>query len=142
MYERTYGPKYRDLGEYPTAAQIAKAVRQDIKAADKAGDLPAFPAGVKFAVTCQNFAGGCSVDVNVKQAPEDWAWTEIPEGWRRYPTETKRISDELQALAKALDVILNAYNRDGSEIQVDYFDVRYYASVYLGEYSGGGLVLA
>jgi hypothetical protein len=155
MYERTYGPKYNDLGEYPSAAKIAAAVRADIKAADAAGELAPYPEGVKFKVRSETFAGGCAVNVYVDVrallgwtpdhwgTTSEWVWTEIPEDLRRYPSENRRISDELRALASKLAEIRSAYNHDGSEVQVDYFDVRYYGSVFLGDGPGGlgGLVL-
>ena len=62
--ERTYGNGYVEVYEqHATAADIARLVRRDLKAAKKDG---AFPEGVTFSVRCRNFAGGRSVDVTIK----------------------------------------------------------------------------
>lgn len=139
MYERTYGTKYQSLGEYPSAATIAKAVRSDLKAAVKAGDLP----GVKYYVRCSNFSMGCSVDVYVDYQGEV-SCTECngQRNSRSYEGQHGNLCQhcapwgsstwmhpEAKVVHDKVDAILNAYNHDGSEILTDHFDVRYYGNV-------------
>ena len=71
MYERSYGTKYQEFhtdanGErvYRSAAEIAKAIRADIKAAVKAGELPK----ARYSVKSDSYTGGSSVDVTIGEA--------------------------------------------------------------------------
>jgi len=62
QYERQYGARYdRTL----TTTEIAKRFREDVKAAQAAGDLPL---GLKVSVTTKYFSGGSSIHVVVKAA--------------------------------------------------------------------------
>lgn len=152
MYERSYGYRYAELGDHPSAADIARVVRADIKQAQSEGLLPT---RWSYSVRSDTFAGGCSVDVEVKDCPDAWmecpgyrpdtkhdhadgAWTATGCGnyWCKaaYPdkagAEPHQILTEEASVAKmTLERIHNAYNHDGSEIMVDYFDVRYYGTV-------------
>jgi hypothetical protein len=82
------------------------------------------------------------VDVEVQDCPdaykpcEGWngcrnVWCrakgleEYRHGWEDHDV----LTDEAEAARMTLDRIHNAYNHDGSEIQTDYFDVRYYGVV-------------
>ena len=151
---RSYGYLYETLGRYPSAADIAKAIRSDIKTAVKEGLLPAHWA---YSVRCANFAGGCSVDVTVRKCADAWqecdgtvpgtrhstpsgGWTahSCPNVWCAGHNDPKyahaaEVHDTLTEEARAAEVTLerihNAYNHDGSDIQTDYFDVRYYGTV-------------
>lgn len=158
MYERNYGYRYTELGEYPTTAEIAKAIRADIKTAISEGLLPGKP--VTYSVRSDNFAGGCSVDIEVRDWPEAWQdctgtvpgsetvhehngqrYTSshaCPDVWcagRNDPAYAhaakhhKTLTADARAAHMTLERIHGAYNHDGSEIQVDYFDVRYYGHV-------------
>ncbi len=133
MYERTYSQKHQaDMG----IKDIAKAVRKDIKDAQKSGDLPQ----MKVSVRIQRYSGGQSLHVDIKEFPIQFlnAYrvklsqehsnvfvgnlpSEHP-ARELYTPLAKKALDSLQSLA-------NAYNYNGSEIMVDYFDVNYYLHV-------------
>lgn len=133
MYERTYGYRYTELGEYPSAAEIAKAMRHDIKQAVTDGLLPAH---WSYSVRSDTFSGGCSVNITVRDCPDAW--------WHRPDTCTLsycpacasdlgcdryKLTPDAESARITLQRIHNAYNHDGSEVQTDYFDVRYYGNV-------------
>jgi hypothetical protein len=124
MYEITYGSKY---DESLDTAEIAKLVRKDIKAEVKAGNLPSAP--VKYSVRIERFAGGSSINIFVKGYDKPASlWTEFgPFGQPGYVR-----TDEATAIIARLDSILNAYNFDGSEVQVDYFHVNFYGHATFG----------
>jgi hypothetical protein len=121
---RAYGPRYRDLGRYPSAAEIAKAIRADVKAAQKAGDLPA---GITVSVRARNFAGGCAVDLSVTAGLDD-AFLYGP--GPREPF-TRAYTDAAKDLRTRLETIREAYNHDGSDSMTDHYDVRYYGATEL-----------
>lgn len=139
MYERSYGYRYAELGEYPSAAEIAKAIRADVKQAVGEGLLPA---RWSYSVRSDTYSGGQSVDVEVRDCLDAW---EACDGgvrcrnvWcaaRNDPVYAHAaephfvLSEEAEAAKMTLQRIHGAYNHDGSEIQVDYHDVRYYGTV-------------
>lgn len=148
MYERSYGSKYAG---FQTAADVAKQVRADIKAAQKAGDLPAM---MKVSVTSESYSMGQSVDVKVLYDPSYWrdcdgvvpstkveheggGWSGRSCGWHGHEHgETHQaLTAEAEGWWKTLRAIHGAYNHDGSEIQVDYFDVLYYGQVTMEDAS-------
>jgi len=133
MYERSYSEKHEagmDIKD------IAKAVRADIKAAQKEGTLPK----MKISVRTERYSGGQSLSVTIKEFP-----IQILNIWRvkiqkenpnyfighiceDHPAYEMYTPLAKKALAK-LKEISNAYNYDGSETMVDYFDVNYYEHV-------------
>lgn len=151
---RSYGYLYETLGRYPSAADIAKAIRADIKTAVNEGLLPAHWA---YSVRCANFAGGCSVDVTVRKCADAWQECDgtvpgsrrpTPSGgatfnacnnpycagrndpmYAKYATVHDTLTEDARAAEVTLERIHGAYNHDGSDIQTDYFDVRYYGTV-------------
>jgi hypothetical protein len=114
MYERSYGAKYvKDL----SVVDIAKRIREDIKAAVAAGELPA------------------SLKVSVRKVHHRSLAVKLSGGVDgplyvagRYKGDA-RLSNEAIRIRRAVEKIANAYNYDGSEISLDYFDVNYYLSV-------------
>jgi hypothetical protein len=127
MYEISYGTKYEATKDLNRTA-IAKLVREDIKAAVKAGTLPR----AKYSVRKRDYAGGGSIDISFSHVEGDFVL--FNEERVRFDIATKDreftympiYSEQAKALTDALDAILNAYNFDGSESQVDYFHVRFY----------------
>jgi len=132
---RVYGEKYgkvRHLG----VVEIAKFMRADIKLALKVakavaepGALATFdafaaiPDDIKITVRTRHYS---SIDIVVRNIPEQWGWTEETDHWdrkRAVPTPA------LKALAQELKAIHRAYNYDGSDSSTDYFDVNYYGGV-------------
>lgn len=153
MYERSYGYKYAEGGKLDTAA-IAKLIRADIKTAVREGILPERWA---YSVRIDRFSGGSSIDVRVKSCADAWqacpgykigsrhdlpsgGWTATGCGnpWCKAGGQHKDLPDaeyhdvltEEASVAKlTLERIHNAYNHDGSDSMVDYFDVNYYGTV-------------
>lgn len=139
MYERSYGYRYAELGEHPTTATIARAMRADIKQAKAEGLLPAH---WFYSVRSETFAGGSAVEITVKRCADAWqpcdggiacrnVWCAAHNDSRyAHAAETHQVlTEDAEAARMTLERIHNAYNHDGSEIQVDYFDVRYYGGV-------------
>ena len=144
---RWYGAKY-DHEHRLSTTDIAKLIRQDIKLARKVAKMAAAPgslavadpiadapAEVKFSVRSQYFSGGSSIDIHICGIPQAWGWETRED---RYGYMTEMATPALAALAREIKSIMDAYNHDGSDIQSDYFDVRFYGSVY----NEGGRVLA
>lgn len=130
MYERTYGAKYDGSLD---VAEIAKLVRKEIKAEIKAGR---FPKGLKVSVRIRRFAGGCSLDAEITGVPDGFVIRnpervklEAENPNEHYPTcHYPILTEKAEAIEKKIKSIIAAYNHDGSEIQVDYFDVNFYSS--------------
>lgn len=131
MYERSYGSKYAEFftnedgtHRWRTAAEIAAAIRADIKAAVKAGDLPK---EAKYSVTCENYSGGRSINVVVRDLPGAWVPADSEEAApHRWGVEGNVLSLTAKAVQDKVKEIHGAYNYDGSEAMVDYYDVNYY----------------
>ena len=137
--ERTYGSGYVEVyGQHATAADIARLVRRDLKAAKKDG---AFPEGVTFSVRCRNYAGGRAVDVTIKgyEGPVSCPECQGQRNSRTYAglhgdlcqtcaTWNGWMAPEAEELYRVVDMMREAYNYDGSNTQIDYFDVSYYGS--------------
>ncbi len=143
---RAYGAKYDHAGTMDITG-IAKLVREDIKLARKVAKKTAEPGALaiidplgdapeemKFGVRISRFAGGCALDIHVKNIPAEW-WTEERDDWGDI---CRRTTPRLKALAAELRSIMNAYNHDGSDLMTDYSDVRFYGHVLSEE----GLTLA
>ena len=119
---------------------IAKLVRADIKAAVKAGTIPA----AKYGVRTERYSGGQSLKVNVSALSfevlsEERVLLEHDEPHAYHGGHW--MSEGAKALEKALDAICDAYNFDGSDIQTDYFHVNFYANVTV-DYDGDAERLA
>lgn len=136
MYERIYGAKYnRDL----STTEIAKLVRTDIKAAMKAGTLPK----AKYSVRTEYYSGGSSLYVTISKVEEPRFFLYNParlEHEVRTPHATlgpdaqMLYSSVATALLKNVEALVNAYNHNGSDIMVDYFDVKFYEHVTFGDW--------
>lgn len=127
MSEITYGDKYdRSL----TTTQIAAAFRADVKRETAAGNLPR---GLKLSVKTRYFSGGSSIDVKLVAVPEGLPVRNpgYDPSWRAPESINDPLSPELRAALKLLASLLDAYNFDGSDIQTDYFHVRFYGHVEL-----------
>ena len=132
MSERVHGEKYDAKLSTPA---IAAKVREEIKALVKSGELPR----AKYSVRSESFAGGSAIRVRITEvAPfelvsSDWVlwtiWNNDPSGIRNPGGARNRHTPKAAALLKRIESMLAAYNHDGSDIQSDYFDVKFYASV-------------
>lgn len=121
---KTTGTKYdstRDIKE------IAKLVRQDIKAAVKAGDLPKLKASVRIS----RYSMGQSLDVEIKEvdcpvANPDRVADDL---LGVHPPNHKLCTDEAYAVKDKVQVLVDEYNYDNSDSMTDYFDVNFYCRV-------------
>jgi len=101
-------------------AEIAKALRVDIREAVRAGELPA---GLKASVTISRFSMGCSLSVNVTALPAGFP---VLAGDPECPHAK---APETCALLKQLEGLVDAYRRDDSDSSVDYFSCNFYKHV-------------
>lgn len=149
MYERSYGYKY-DTQKGLSTADIAKLIRADIKQSIKDGMLTD---RWTYSVRSENFSGGSAITIRVKDCAT--AWREC-DGWasktrhadgsitgascrnmwcaaradaREGATTHQVLTAEGEVTKMTLERIHGAYNHDGSDSQVDYFDVNYYGGV-------------
>lgn len=146
MYERSYGYRYEE-GEKLSTPEIAKLIRKEIKTAIGEGLLPA---RWKYSVRSESFSGGSSIDVRVKDCADAWmpcpgyqrlsgggragcrnAWCKA--GGIHMDLAAAEYHDVLTEEAEAAEVTLKrihgAFNHDGSDSMIDYFDVNYYGTV-------------
>ena len=107
------GEKY--IGRRPVK-EVAVDIRRDIKDAVSSGELPT---GLKFSVKSDT-RGTSAVRVRVS-------------GTGRTRDESGRLTGEAKAVYEKVDSIVNAYNRDNSDMMTDYFDVDYYGTVQLDD---------
>lgn len=134
---RVYGSKYEQSKDM-RLPDIAKLMREDIKMARKVGKqmsepgaiavidaLGTMPTQIKVSVTSQYYSGGGSIDITVKNIPDEWGFVEA----ERYGRPCIVPSPAFQAVLADLRVIHAAYNYDGSDILTDYFDQKYLGSV-------------
>lgn len=151
MYERSYGYKYEEGGKLDTAA-IAKRIRADIKTAVREGLLPSSWA---YSVRTDRFSGGSSIQVYVKNCADAWMtcpgykvgtrhdhegggwsatgcgnpWCNVSNPDKAGAEDHTVLTEEGLAAKMTLERIHGAYNHDGSDSMVDYFDVNYYGTV-------------
>lgn len=147
MYQRHYGAKYAEPAKYASAADIAKLIRLDIKAAIADGSLPGTTRN--YSVRSRSYSGGQAIDIDAKGL--DGLWQQCPgyiedkygtggiyscgNVWCKAGGEYKdspsaRYHQILTAQGRQIENLLqaihDAYNHDGSNSQVDYFDRRYW----------------
>lgn len=129
MYEVTYGSKYGATKDM-RRSELAKLMRADIKAAKAAGELPA---DLTVSVKTREYSGGGSIDMYITGPAR--LYNPLYLLWHADTRNTNifvpghllpRLTPEGDAALETLKKIHFSYNYDGSEIQVDYFNVRYY----------------
>lgn len=134
MRETVYGARYEETRSMSTT-DVAKSFRADVKAAIKAGDLPK---GLKLSIRTKYYSGGSSISVDIVAFPgrvlnaERIKWdAENPHGtYYNCPESVRELHNgAVCATLAKLEAMLDAYNFDGSDSQVDYFHVRFYAHV-------------
>jgi hypothetical protein len=128
MYEITYGSKYESVKGLPLR-EITALMRKDVKAAVKAGELPA---DWKYSVTMK---GGAIYPVATAPRP---VYAADPDSYPfafNYETGKYVTGYENRRTAEATEVyevltgILNSYNYNGSDVMTDYFNVNFYGYV-------------
>jgi hypothetical protein len=134
---RAYGSKY-DHDKWLSLTEVAALIRADIKLARKIGKRAAEPGALKtvdpigdapaelrFSVRKEQYTVSGRIDITIRNIPAQWGFTKQERYGEIYDAPTPA----LQALANALKEILDAYNYDGSDLDTDYFDVRFYGHV-------------
>lgn len=124
--DRFRGSRYESTRDLDLA-EIAKLVRADLR------DL--VKRGFKCAVRISRFSGGQSLKVEVKSTPQGFrvlnqerlAWER--EHPHQHCTHLAIFSDEAIEVQRKIESLVASYNRDNSDTQTDYFDVRFYSSV-------------
>lgn len=101
-------------------ADVAKALRAEIKAAVKSGKLPR---GLKASVTISRFSMGCSLSVKVTAVPAGFV---ILAGDPECPHAK---SPAAAALLAKIEAMIAPYHRDDSDTMTDYFNVNFYKHV-------------
>ncbi|MFJ2882439.1 hypothetical protein ACIQGT_14040 [Streptomyces sp. NPDC093108] len=135
---RVYGDKYDTVRNLALPA-IAKLMRQDVKLARKLGQeaaepgalalmdaLGVMPAEIKVSITSRYYSGGGSIDIRVKNIPDDWGFVkeEDTHGYVRTVP-----SPALAAVLADLKVIHWSYNFDGGDPYAEYAHRNYLGSV-------------
>lgn len=115
-----YGNKYTG---FRPAAEVAALIRADLKAAQKAGELPT---DVTFSVRARSYAGGQAVDLTIIGRTNAFIYVEYTDA---YDVHRREYSDQARELMGKVEGIHQAYNRNRSDSMVDYFDVMYYGTV-------------
>jgi len=120
--------------------EIAKRLRREIKAALKAGELPA----CKYSVRTSRYSMGQSLNVSITETPfpvHNREFLELEhkilyvsdvadrQGLRWELEETDRWTQEAIDLIKTMKGMANQWNYDGSDSQTDYYHVNYSMSV-------------
>lgn len=142
---RSYGAKYDDVRGIYDIAVIAKLMRADIKISRKLGlkaaepgeiaipdPIADAPAQIKISVRTQKYSGGGSINILIRDVPEDWRTVCYDDRGN----ERRGCGPALAALADELRAIHQAYNYNGSDAMTDYFDVNYYGGVSVEEPEG------
>lgn len=128
------GAKY-EAKTYQTAAEIAKLIRADIKAAIAADDLPG--TARNYSVRIDNFSGGRSIRIAAKGLDGVWetckglAATGCNHWGCEHGRQTEVLTSEGQRIEKLLQSFHNAYNYDHGDSMTDYFNVNYYGSAHV-----------
>lgn len=122
VYQHRTGSKYAG---YRDVAEIARDVRVDLKAAQKAGYLPA---DVKISVRSEKFSMGQTMRLEVKGLGDEDLYqpkSDLDMSWERRNTAYAReVRDRVEAIAKA-------YDQTDSESQTDYHHGTYFCFVEL-----------
>ncbi|MFF3256984.1 hypothetical protein ACFYWP_39790 [Actinacidiphila glaucinigra] len=140
--EIRYGAKYEQVKGL-SLTDIAKIIREDIKLARKVDQqmsspgavaiidaltpLAAMPKQIKVSVRTDYFSGGGAIRVKVYNLPDGWGFVRKRD--HRSGRDEWVPSPAFQKVLDALKEIHGAYNYDGSDAQVDHFNVNYYGQV-------------
>jgi hypothetical protein len=119
MYADTFvGAK---AGQISDAAEISKAVKKELTAMRKAGELPA---EITFSVKSRKYSMGQAVDVTVS----GWTYEQVytREFYPEYGREFNKVKPEAEAIIEKIEAVRNQYNREAINSMIDYFDVNYY----------------
>lgn len=139
-YNNFYGSEYE---KFPTVKEVAASVRKVLNAATKDAASPMF--GAKVSVRYETFSGGCAIRTNIstdQHAVHVWnSWEDNDPatvcticGIQLIKARSDRytkpwLTDLGFAMHEFASGLLIVHNHDRSDIQTDYFDVRFYGQV-------------
>jgi hypothetical protein len=137
------GSKYESTKNL-THAQLCARIRDEIKAAVAAKKLPK----AKYGVSKHDYAGGWSINIKIAELPfpvANAAWhylefvnvanmrmlssTELLDRMGFGPRDEPSLTREAFALRTTLQELVDEFGYDHSDLQTDYFNVRFYASL-------------
>lgn len=104
--------------------EIAKLVRKDIAEAIKAGKLPKIKTSIR--------SDHRSISIRIVEVPGDFVLYDeehIRAQARNEYQPGSSYTEGASALLKAIEAIADEYNRDNSDMMVDYFDKHFYLTV-------------
>lgn len=104
---------------YRSVTEIAKDVRQDIKEATAGGYLPK---GFKYSVKVDKFAGGAALNVSIYDENSDVRNTH--EFDSRF--NSLRLKPEYRKFQDRVETLVDAYNAQDINGQIDYFNTSFY----------------
>lgn len=124
---RVTGSKYqRNLD----IKEIAKIIRTDLRKNFK---------GFKFSVKIKRYTGGQSLNVSIKDVPENFIlfsdyYTECLKQNEdfNWALSYDKYSDEAIMLKRYIEHRVSQYNYDDSDTQTDYFNVNFYSHIDFG----------
>lgn len=128
--QRAEGARYQET-KHLSCVEVAKLIKRDIREAQRAGRLPAGKVSVR--------SNGRSIDAKLTPAdPRALVCANHARDMARgYGNGAHLCPSDApcRATQRTLDAIHFAYNYDGSDVERDYFDVRYYGHPYIANVS-------
>jgi hypothetical protein len=118
MYSGTVGSKANTLDTY-RIANVAKAVRGDLKEAQAKGYLPK---NLKFGVRSESYSGGSSLHVTIQGVDDK---DHYEKDWNG----DQRRTEKAKELLNRVENITGAYGSKSVHGEIDYFNVSYYDHV-------------
>jgi len=132
-------PREATKGEGLDTTQIAKRIREEIKAAIKARELPK----ASYSVRTDKYSMGSSITVVASKLPFRVINPEafrVDRGakWATFDSAhfRSRFTAEAQAVERKLEAIVNAYHWDRSDSMTDYYNERFAKDVRITEDKG------
>ena len=123
-------------GEGLDTTEIAKRIREEIKAAVKARELPK----ATYSVRTDKYSMGSSITVVASKLPfpvinADAFRVDRGANWATFDSAhfRSRFTPEAQAVERKLEAIVNAYHWDRSDSMTDYYNERFAKDVRLTE---------
>lgn len=109
-----------------SVVEIAKLIRAELKY-----KFPQY----KFSVSSELFAGGCAINAYIKGGLDSSIFTPEFKDWLKndghnpLPRGHHEYNEKTLALIKTIEAIVNKYNYDDSDSQIDYFSTNFYSHV-------------
>ncbi len=123
-------------GEGLDTTAIAKAIREDIRDAVRAGELPR----ATYSVRTSKYSMGSSITVEVSKLPFrtiNAAAYRVDPGanWATFDSANfrSRFTEEAQAVERKLEGIVGAYHWDRSDPETDYYNERFHRDIRITE---------